>query len=67
MAEVDAHVFYWTQHGMRSNTGVSSRATGYIEVAEVERLLEEAHARGRQRGAAEGLAAANTFAFAKGR
>ena len=41
---VDAAVWIWTKGGMRR----ISEATGtrYIEVAEAERLLEEAHRRG---------------------
>lgn len=39
---VDAHVFYWSQHGM-STTQQSPHAVGYVQVGEVERLLEEAH------------------------
>lgn len=42
---VEAHVFYWTEHGM-STTRPLSHAVGYVQVGEVERLLEEAHRRG---------------------
>lgn len=45
---VDAGVFYWTEVGMRA----SGYGDAYITVREAERLLEEAHARGRR--AAEG-------------
>lgn len=43
MIDVDAHVWYWTAAGMRQGVG---RGTGYIDVREVEELLQQAHARG---------------------
>lgn len=44
---VDANVWYWTAKGMTTrDTG----EVGYIERREVERLLEEAHARGKRQG-----------------
>lgn len=44
--EVDARVWFWTPAGMRqSRQGVAYG--GYIEVREVERLLEEADNRRR--------------------
>lgn len=47
MAEVDAHVYYWSSGGMTETPPVAS-AVRYIEVREAERLLEEAHARGQR-------------------
>ena len=43
---VDARVLHWTAMGMRESGGIGD----YIEVREVERLLEEAHARGKREG-----------------
>lgn len=47
---VDAAVWIWAKDGMRRISEVTSFAlstgTRYIEVAEAERLLEEAHRRG---------------------
>jgi hypothetical protein len=48
---VDAEVWHWTAAGMRMRLPTGSSA-GYITVRDAERLLEEAHARGRR--AAEG-------------
>lgn len=47
MAEVDAHVYYWSPHGMTERPSVWSTVR-YVEVREVERLLEAAHARGQR-------------------
>jgi hypothetical protein len=44
--EVDANVFHWTPGGMKP--GRALHGTGYIKEREVERLLEEAHARGKR-------------------
>lgn len=49
--EIEAHLWYWTEHGMRRG-GVGN---GYIEKREVESLLEEAHRRGKEAGRLEGL------------
>lgn len=46
---VDANVWYWTATGMHSHPE-GPHTTGYVEVREVERLLEEAHARGITQG-----------------
>lgn len=48
---VDAHVYYWTASGMMP----IAEAFGdcYILVREAERLLEEAHARGKREGIIE--------------
>ena len=43
MVEITVEVFTWTPEGMRPSTDTRE---GYIPVREVERLLEEAHARG---------------------
>lgn len=51
MAEVDAHVYYWSPSGMTESPQVAG-AVRYIEVREAERLLEEAHARGQRTRAA---------------
>lgn len=50
---VDARVWYWTKVGMAQGAYFAGRMTPYIEQSEVERLLEEAHARGRREGLAE--------------
>lgn len=42
---VDAAVWIWTKDGMR-RVAEAAGATRYIEVAEAERLLEDAHRRG---------------------
>lgn len=42
---VDAHIWYWTPRGMREGSRLAGNPTGYIEVREVERLLEEADVR----------------------
>jgi hypothetical protein len=47
---VDANVWYWTPEGMRENPSTRGGKTGYIEARQVERLLEEAHARGVRQG-----------------
>jgi hypothetical protein len=39
---VDAHVFYWTGNGMQINSPII-HATGYVEIGEVERMLEDAY------------------------
>lgn len=44
---VDANVWYWTATGMHSHPE-GPHTTGYVEVREVERLLQEAHGRGMQ-------------------
>jgi hypothetical protein len=48
MAEITAHVYYWTPAGMREGGGPDTYGSvfGYVEVREVERLLEEAHRKG---------------------
>lgn len=46
--EVDAVIWHWTPGGMRR--GDRTYQGDYIEAAEVERLLEEAHARGVRQG-----------------
>lgn len=38
MTIVEAHVFYWTEHGM-STTQQSPHAVGYVQVSEVARML----------------------------
>ena len=43
---VNARVLHWTATGMRESGGIGD----YIEVRDAERLLEEAHARGREQG-----------------
>jgi len=43
--EVDAVLYIWTDRGMTRSTHGN-----YIQKDEVERLLEEAHERGRQHG-----------------
>lgn len=48
--QVDAPVWYWTPLGMRTTFSVHGSSTRYIEANDAERLLEEAHERGRQRG-----------------
>lgn len=47
MAEVDAHVYYWSPAGMTEKPPIAN-AVRYIEVREAETLLEEAHARGQR-------------------
>lgn len=49
MIEVEARLLYWTAQGMRA-TVPAPGGEGYIERREVERLLEEAHARGKRQG-----------------
>jgi hypothetical protein len=49
---VDAEVWVWTSTGMRRYPGSDG---GYITVRDVERLLEEAHARGRRQAEGERL------------
>lgn len=49
MAVVDARVLHWTATGMRETGGIGD----YIEKREVERLLEEAHQRGYEKGQAD--------------
>jgi hypothetical protein len=44
---VDAQVWHWSRGGMAPG---STDGNSYIELREVERLLEEAHQRGFQRG-----------------
>lgn len=44
---VDAAVWIWTKDGMR-RASETAGVTRYIEVGEAERLLEEAHERGRE-------------------
>ncbi|HEX2242686.1 MAG TPA: hypothetical protein VHK27_05450 [Gammaproteobacteria bacterium] len=46
--EVEAHVWYWTPNGMSERYSASGGKTGYIEAREVERLLEQAHEKGKQ-------------------
>lgn len=48
---VDAVVWCWTKDGMRRVS--EAIGTRYIEVAEAERLLEEAHRRGYTNGSAQ--------------
>ena len=50
MAVVDAEVWAYTPAGMRRTTDTIG---GYVTVSDMERLLEEAHARGFRRGVAE--------------
>ena len=57
MIEIETRVFYWTKQGMRE-TAPLPHCVGYIQRGEVERLLEEAHARGRAAGVAEAASAA---------
>jgi hypothetical protein len=47
--EIEAPVFYWTPGGM-SRRRYHTDSVGYIEVREVEQLLEQAHARGKRQG-----------------
>lgn len=53
MIEVTANVYHWTPDGMRERVAspCARSETAWIEKREVERLLEEAHERGFQRGA----------------
>jgi hypothetical protein len=52
MATVEAHLFYWSSEGMRpAKVMTALYGAAYVQVEEVERLLEEAHARGRREGA----------------
>ena len=44
--EVEAQIYVWTVNGMRR----TNSDTGYVETAEVERLLEEAHRRAYEQG-----------------
>jgi hypothetical protein len=46
---VDAEVWHWTQNGMRRGEFPTLTA-GYIQVRDAERLLAEAHERGRVAG-----------------
>lgn len=51
--EIEAVVWYWTPNGMeRSPKGSQER---YVHVSEVERLLGDAHRRGKEAGRMEGL------------
>lgn len=43
---VDAEIWIWTSTGMRRTPSNE----GFIATREIERLLEEAHERGRQQG-----------------
>lgn len=53
MIEVDAEIYRWSASGMRR---IYSGHDGedYVKVAELKRLLEEAHERGRQAGLKQG-------------
>ena len=46
---VDAEVWHWTPNGMRRGEFPTLTA-GYIQVRDAERLLAEAHERGRVQG-----------------
>lgn len=46
--EVEAEVWYWSPKGMTNRP--SPNRTAYVETRAAERLLEEAHERGRQLG-----------------
>lgn len=43
---VEANVRYWTPDGMQPRARMGGSLVRYVEATEVERLLEEAHARG---------------------
>lgn len=47
---IDAEIYRWTATGM---VRCEAESFGWIRVREVERLLEEAHARGRRQGIEE--------------
>lgn len=47
---IDAHVYHWTPAGMVRR---ATTHNGWIAVHEVERLLEEAHAKGKREGRQE--------------
>jgi hypothetical protein len=51
MAIVESEIWHWTAEGMRRG-GVHQ---GYITVRDAERLLKEAHERGRQQGLTEAV------------
>lgn len=53
--EIEAQVWYWTPYGMERNPKGSPER--YVHVSEVERLLGEAHRRGKEAGRMEGLEA----------
>lgn len=46
--EVDAEVYYWSSSGMVQSGFGCQAGNAYVERRTAERLLEEAHARGRQ-------------------
>lgn len=47
--EVDAVMWYWSANGMRRQPQNGSEVR-FVEAGEAERLLEEAHERGRREG-----------------
>lgn len=47
---IDVEIYRWTATGM---VRCEAESFGWIRVREVERLLEEAHARGRRQGLEE--------------
>lgn len=49
--EIQAVIWYWTIRGMRRRPDVDSTVQ-YVEKAEAEKLLEEAHQRGYEQGRA---------------
>ena len=50
---VEANVRYWTPDGMQPRPRMGGSLIRYVEATEVERLLEEAHARGYRQAKAE--------------
>lgn len=48
--EVECPIYTWTPHGMTQWNHIS---IGYIRKSDVERLLEEAHQRGKRQGLEE--------------
>lgn len=49
--EVEAQIFYWAPEGMvRNRAPLITHAVAYVMKSEAERLLEEAHTRGFERG-----------------
>lgn len=44
--EIEVPIRYWTPDGMQPRPRMGGSLVRYVEASEVERLLEEAHARG---------------------
>lgn len=47
--DVEAHVYHWTPEGMQEHAPLPTQM-GYIPVREVERLLQDVHARAQAQG-----------------